>query len=121
MKKESLNDELKDLSPWLHELKQQDDGFRLPEDYFNKMQDAVFARLESEGALRAGQEHTSGIMGRIRPLFRVRYLSAAAATIAVVLAALWFLRPTPTTIPRRRCSTQLRTSSASEVSRPSRG
>lgn len=102
MKKDStaLQDELKDLSPFLYEqkLKQQEpggDGFRLPPGYFDAVEEAVFARLEASGARHVVLEKR----GIVRGLFQSRVMLAAAAMIVLVLAALWFFRPAPAVAP----------------------
>ena len=45
--KDSLDDELKNISPWLRDMKRPDDGFKIPEGYFDTLEDRVFARIEA--------------------------------------------------------------------------
>lgn len=89
MKKESINDELDKLSPLLRDLKRQDDGFRMPEGYFDAMEQSVFGRLESSGGLRKTVAPTpaNGLTARFG---RKQWMWAAAAVFAAVLAAAWF-------------------------------
>ena len=90
--KDSLDDELKNISPWLRDMKRPDDGFQIPEGYFETLEDRVFARIEAEGlrqtpamqALRGG-----------RWWQQPRVMLAAAAVFCAVLAAVWLLRPQP--------------------------
>ncbi len=94
MKKESLNDELSEISPWLRDMKRQDDGFRVPDDYFESLEARVFARIEEEGARREPvMEATRG--GK---WFRPKMMLAAAALFVAILAAVWLLRPQPEVI-----------------------
>jgi hypothetical protein len=97
MNKEALNDELNPLSPTLRDLKQQDDGFRLPEGYFEAMEAAVLSRVEASDTRRkpvlAGRK--GGLWGR---LLHPKAMWAAAAALALMLAATLFLRsPNATT------------------------
>lgn len=89
MKKESINDELDKLSPWLRDMKRQDDGFRLPDNYFDAMEQSVFGRLESSGGLRKSVPPPSG-NGLAARIGRKQWMWAAAAVFTVVLAAAWF-------------------------------
>ena len=82
--KDSLDDELKDISPWLHDRKQADDGFRIPEGYFDTLEERIFARIDAEGARRApamngvrGGGWAAGLLPRMA-------WAAAAATAAVL-------------------------------------
>ena len=49
MKEEELDKELQENAPFLKELKQKGDGFKVPKGYFDGLEDAVFARLEASG------------------------------------------------------------------------
>lgn len=94
MKKESLNDELLKLAPLLREAKQTGDGFRLPEGYFEVLEDSVFSRIEAMGArrqlvLRAKRGTALGWF------FRPQAAVAVAATLTLVLAAVWFFSSDP--------------------------
>ncbi len=86
--KDSLDDELKSISPWLRDMKRPDDGFNIPEGYFDTLEDRVFARIEAEG-LR--QVPAMQAVRWVQP----RVLMAAAAVFCAVLAAVWLLRPQP--------------------------
>ena len=92
MKKETLNDELRDLSPTLHAQlhKRSDDGLKVPEGYFDSLEDRVFQRLEQEGVLR------SPAPAPMRVWFSRRTLAAAAASAALLLAAgTWWMLHQP--------------------------
>ncbi|MCB9306085.1 MAG: hypothetical protein H6565_05780 [Lewinellaceae bacterium] len=96
MKKESLDKELEGLSPKLQELRRENDGFRLPDSYFESLEEAVFSRLDAAGARRQ-QELT---VSRGKGLFSIRWMATAAAVLALILAAVWFFKPTPVAAPQ---------------------
>ncbi|MCW5923730.1 MAG: hypothetical protein KIS77_15400 [Saprospiraceae bacterium] len=100
MNKETLNDELKPLSPWLHGMKQRDDGFRVPDGYFDAVEEAVLNQVKAADALRKPvlASRRGGLFAMLaRP--KVAW-PAIAATLALVVSAVWFFRsanvaPTP--------------------------
>jgi len=107
MKKENLDDELKNLPPLLTDLKAKGDGFNVPEGYFDHMEDAVFARLKASGDLGRS---TMKVLKRpgLFPLFiRPRTATALAAALALVLAAVWFFRQPDVIEPLPLASTEL--------------
>lgn len=90
--KDSLDDELKNISPWLRDMKRPDDGFQIPEGYFDTLEDRVFARIEAEGLRQVpAMQAVRGQRWWMQP----RALMAAAAVFGAVLAAVWLLRPQP--------------------------
>ncbi|MBK8195437.1 MAG: hypothetical protein IPK76_20325 [Lewinellaceae bacterium] len=98
MKQESLQEELKGLSPKLHDLKQQNDGMRVPEGYFDALEDSVLTRLDTMGTRRqtiAGSVKRNGIRAW---LFRPQVIAALAALFVVVLTAKRFFAPTPAAV-----------------------
>ena len=94
MKKESPDDELKGLSPLLRDLRQQEEGFRVPEGYFGALEDSVFSRVETTGNPRkpAMRAKRGGFFGRFS---RSQGMWAAAAALALLLAATWLLMIKP--------------------------
>ncbi len=97
--KEQRNDELGELPPLLRDLRRQDDGFRVPEGYFEAIEDSVFERLERSGSGQKPWEIRRG--GRLSRLMPMQTAAAIAATLALVLAAWWFFRPDPGTVPEQ--------------------
>jgi len=89
MKKESLDDELKKISPRLRELKRESDGFQLPKGYFETLEESVFRRIEAAGARRQPVLETKG-SSLLARFFHPQAMMAAAAAIALTLAAVWF-------------------------------
>ncbi len=47
-KGQEVKEELRELSPFLSQLKEKPAPFRIPEDYFEKMQQEVFSKIHSE-------------------------------------------------------------------------
>lgn len=91
MNKNSANDELQNLSPLLREMRQKDDGFRLPEGYFKGLEGSVLSRIDASGTRRGAilQARRGVLFGKIT---RSRVVWAAAAVLALVLAATWFFK-----------------------------
>ncbi len=92
MKKEDLDKELQENAPFLKELKQKGDGFKVPKGYFDGLEDAVFARLEASGD--AGRPQIKAVKRPFLfvPFIRPKAAMAYAAVLALVLAAVWFFR-----------------------------
>jgi hypothetical protein len=88
MKKELLDNELKGLSPLLRDMKRSDDGFRVPESYFEALEDSVFSRIDESGARREPVLEAKKGGKFLRP-----QIMWAAAALALVLAATWFIHP----------------------------
>lgn len=91
MKKESLDDELKELSPWLRDIKRPDDGFRVPEGYFGALEESVLSRVDATGMRRKAvlEARRGDLFAR---LIRSRYTWVAAAVMVAVLAATWLFK-----------------------------
>jgi hypothetical protein len=92
MKKENLDDELKLLSPFLHAQKKQNEGFQVPKDYFDTLEDSVFKQIDATGGRRIQSEQPAASSWSVR-LFRPRILMAAAAVLTLLFAAIWFFKP----------------------------
>lgn len=94
MKKNLSDDELKELSPLLRDLRQQDEGFRVPEGYFGALEDSVLNKVEKTGNRRrpAMKAKRGGLFGRFS---RSRIMWAVAATLTLVFAATWLFRIKP--------------------------
>ncbi len=114
----NLDDELRDLSPLLRDLKRKGDGLRLPEGYFDHLEAQVFERLDTLGdrqpwiPTEQPIQQPYNLLGRfltrqpwvmtnptvhraVRAYIRPwpRALPALAAGLALVAAAVWFFRP----------------------------
>ncbi|MFN0213542.1 MAG: hypothetical protein ACKVT2_04745 [Saprospiraceae bacterium] len=103
MKKEILDD---DLPIFLKELKEKGEGLKIPEGYFEAMEEAVFARLKSAGDLDRPVMKLAkrpGFKFYVRP----RTATALAAALALVLAAVWFFSQPTVVQPLPLVSTEL--------------
>jgi hypothetical protein len=96
MKKDSLDDERSELSPWLREQREKGDGFRLPDGYFEGLEARVFERID------AGAAHHRPALRVVKKnaglAIRPRAALALAAALSLVLAAVWFFRSQPTEV-----------------------
>ncbi len=107
MKKENLDDELKNLPPFLKDLKAKGDGFNVPEGYFEEMEEAVFARLKASGDLGRSTMKVVKRPGMFPIFIRPRTATALAAALALILAAVWFFRQPGAIEPLPLVSTEL--------------
>ena len=93
MKKETIYEELDGLSPLLGQLKQSPDGMKIPEGYFDTLEDKVFAQLDATGERIIERPANSN---RLRVSFmQPRVLLAAASFLVLLVAGWWILRPEP--------------------------
>lgn len=92
MKKQNLDEALKDISPFLKELKGKGDGFKVPEGYFENLEHTILARIESSGDAGRPAMKISKRPGLFSLFIRPQAAMAYAAALALVLAAVWFIR-----------------------------
>jgi hypothetical protein len=90
----NTNDELKEHAPELYQLRKKDGGMRIPEDYFKDFEARIFEKLDQEGIRREAAKSTMFVR-----MFRSRYTLAAAAALALVIAAVWFFKPSHDAAP----------------------
>lgn len=107
MKKENLDDELKSISPFLKDLKGKGDGFKVPEGYFEDMEDAVFARLKSAGDMDRPSMRVVKRPSMFQLSIRPRTAMGLAAALALMLTAVWFIRQPQVVQPMPFVSTEL--------------
>ncbi len=89
-----LLEELQALSPQLAELKNQDDGFKVPPGYFENLADEVLDKIqEARKASHTERPQQAPIIGLHT---RRRWMIGIAAAATIVLAsALWLFNPQP--------------------------
>jgi len=100
--KDRLHDELHHQAPFLNELKKGQDPYRVPADYFDKLEPAVYRQLEAIGATRKPATRTAGqtsFWQILQKLWRPRVALALAGVLAVVVAAWWYFAATPAGTP----------------------
>lgn len=99
MKKDqsSIDQELRDLSPFLHELHSKDDGFRLPENYFVGLEEQVFQQIDALGARRKPAPPTvrTGFWNSLAWLWQPRVAVAFSILLLAAFAVWWMWQPKP--------------------------
>lgn len=96
MKLQKEQEELKGLSPFLHEMRQSDDGFKLPEGYLDHFENELFSKLDTSGRqVKPGMQVVKKPVNKTRPLWS---LMAIAATFALLVSAVWFFQSRPAVI-----------------------
>lgn len=78
---------------WLKRLMREDDGFNVPDGYFDSLENRVMQRISEHGiqrpvALQPARQKAKKL--QLRWL-----LPAVAAALALILTAVWFFRPAP--------------------------
>ena len=98
-KQDNLKDELREVSPFLHDLKQKDDGFRLPENYFEQMESDFFKNIDAIGARRMPQKTApAGWWAWLAQFWQPRLAWALAGILVLAVAGWWhFGKPTAAT------------------------
>lgn len=97
---EDIRKELEELSPHLLKLKEQGDGFRLAEDYFQRMQKEVLEKVQ--GNSQVAPAKNMGWLDRffepLQFLFQPRWaLALASIALLITLGAVWLYQNQPTT------------------------
>lgn len=90
-KYESLEEELKSLSPWLQEQSRKQSGMQVPPGYFEHLELAVFDKIEAQNLQRPGLTARQG--GILNSILRPRMWAAAAAVAAIAVSCWWMWRP----------------------------
>lgn len=96
MKKQHLEEE---IPKFLKDLKAKGDGFKMPEGYFDDMENAVFARLKSAGDLDRPVPRVERRAKLWASFIRPKAAMAYAAALALLLAAVWFVRQQTVAVP----------------------
>lgn len=95
---EDIRKELEELSPNLLKLKEQGDGFRLPEDYFQRMQKEVLDKAQA-GSQPSPTKNIGWLDRFFEPLqflFQPRWaLSLATIALLVTLGVVWLYQSQP--------------------------
>ncbi|HNL38175.1 MAG TPA: hypothetical protein PKL15_03325 [Saprospiraceae bacterium] len=99
--KELLDQELRDLSPFLRDMRGKDDGFRIPENYFESLEDDVFTQIDALGARRKvnGAKNRTTLLNWLGALWQPRIALALGSLTLVAVAAWWWLKPQPAAAP----------------------
>ena len=99
-RREEIREELEQLSPLLAKMKEEDPGFRVPENYFQQLPDEIMARMEQEKSQEASPSIQASwwdqFLHSLQFLLQPRYAMALAAILLLIVAGIWWLRPTET-------------------------
>ena len=95
MKKDKLHDELNEHAPFLNDLRKKEDGLRVPEGYFDGLEDDVFRQLDAIGARRkpasfSKTKETRSWWQWLQSLWQPRTALAVAGVLAVAIAGWWY-------------------------------
>lgn len=94
---ETLDEELKSLSPLLQKQPRKEHGMHTPPGYFENLEDAVFSKIDAEGVRRPTMTARTG--GMLKLLRRPATWAAAAAITAIAVASWWMLQPATAIVP----------------------
>lgn len=103
MKKNKINKELEELSPFLSKLKKdKKEAFSMPTNYFDTFEDRLMHRIEEEAAL--SREHSpeketrAAFLSKIKAFFRPHYAIGFSTCLLLIMASIYVLKPvnTPT-------------------------
>jgi hypothetical protein len=84
---ESAKEELKRISPFLTEIKTKATTETSPEGYLESLESKIYERLKAEGFAR--KQPSSALKLNLSPF---QQLSAIAATLIFLVAAVWFIQ-----------------------------
>lgn len=95
---EDIRKELEELSPHLLKLKEQGDGFHIPDDYFQRMQKEVLEKVQG-GSQTAAVKNIGWLDRFFEPLqflFQPRWaLTLASIALLIALGAVWLFQSQP--------------------------
>lgn len=91
--KDLLNDELDEAAPFLKDFRGKADGFRVPEGYFESLEDSVYRQIEAIGATRRPpvRKSSPSLWQVLQSLWQPRTALVLAGIVVLVLAARVFV------------------------------
>lgn len=111
--REELNKELGELSPFLLEMKNKSEGFKVPDNYFANLSDEVWQRLQAEKQAARPVQATPAqpsLWMQLRQawqfLLQPQYALALASVAIVIIAAIFLLRPSSNETPLAQISAE---------------
>lgn len=98
MKKNKINKELEELSPFLSQFKKdKKEGFSMPENYFDNFEDRLMHRIEEEAALsperHSDTKETASFFSRIKAFFRPHYAIGFSTCLLLIIGSIYVLKP----------------------------
>jgi hypothetical protein len=102
MKKNKINKELEDLSPFLSQLKKdKKEGFSMPANYFDTFENRLMHRIEEEAALSPSsssqKETTFQFFKTIKAFFSPRYAIGFSTCLILIIGSVYVLKPVEST------------------------
>ncbi|MBL7825237.1 MAG: hypothetical protein JNJ57_01310 [Saprospiraceae bacterium] len=93
------------LPPLLNELKNKEDGFHVPDHYFETFENRLFERLEQSGIERPQELQSFKV--KTNKISRYFPVMAIAAAFTVLIAAFWFFQSNVLPTDNEIASTEL--------------
>jgi len=98
MKKNKINKELEELSPFLSNFKKdKKDVFSMPANYFDKFEDRLMHRIEEEAALSPERHSDKRIetpfLSKIKAFFRPHYAIGFSTCLLLIIGSIYVLKP----------------------------
>ena len=95
--KEEVKEELKDLSPFLYQIKGKGSAFKVPEGYFSQLQDQILDQVKAmpEASPKTNRAWKAnifipGFFDQLNALLQPR-MALTLASVIVIMVAAWFL------------------------------
>lgn len=90
---DDVRKELEDLSPRLLRLKEQETGFKVPEDYFQRLQEEVLEKIQQKPQMAPPTSWLNEWWETLQFLFQPRWaLSLATVAILAIAGGVWFFQ-----------------------------
>jgi hypothetical protein len=98
MKKNKINKELEELSPFLSNMKKdKKDVFSMPANYFDTFEDRLMHRIEEEAALSPERHSDKKIetpfFNKIKAFFRPHYAIRFSTCLLLIIGSIYVLKP----------------------------
>ncbi len=85
--RDELRKELDEFSPFLKKMKERDEGFKVPGDYFKSLPDEVLNKIKPD--VPASRSWMDELAAFVQRLWQPRYALALATAVVLVVAAVW--------------------------------
>ena len=98
MKKNKINEELEEISPFLSNLKKdKKDEFSMPTNYFDSFEDRLMHRIEEETALspegHSDRKETASFFSKMKVFFRPHYAIGFSTCLLLIIASIYVIQP----------------------------
>src|SRR5690625_1182276 len=94
---ESTEEESKELHAWINANKANEDEFKMIQSLWTDSEDAALIPVDTEKAWKEIQSKTIDKRNKVTPSFRLKRFFAIAASILLVLGAIYFFYQMPNT------------------------